>query len=174
VIKGRGREKGFEFERHVSSLFDEWFDVPKKSFWRTVGSGGWVEPGDIAPRLHNDKLIKFPFVVECKFYKKFDLLEIFSSKNPLIKTWWDQLTQAQNKSTIERLGYLPIRLLVFKFNRSLTYVGFSKTDGSLKYRDMLKTIFDQTCIQISYQDVDLVIVPFSVYCKIIDVKQLRD
>lgn len=171
--KAGGREKGFEFERLVSGLFDKWFNVPSKTFWRTPMSGGWEEPGDIAPRLHKGKSIVFPFVVECKFYKKFDLLEIFTSKKPLIKLWWDQVTKSQNQADINTLGYLPIRLLIFKFNRSPIYVGFSLSDSKgLSSIKGFETLLTQDFINLKYLDVNIIIMPFSVYCKCIDVKQL--
>ena len=82
--KGGGKEKGSGFEREVSRLIDVWWEEEKSTFWRTVISGGWVEPGDITPRHRPGKpAIWFPFIIECKCVKKVDVLELLTKKKQI-------------------------------------------------------------------------------------------
>lgn len=130
--KGRGKSKGSGFERAVSKLFDTWWEVPKNTFWRTVNSGGWKEPGDIAPRFrsHEEK-IWWPFIVECKFYKNFSINDVLLGKKTghLLK-WWSQVTKEQLDAllALNRPSLLNVRLLICKYNHGPIFVGISSED----------------------------------------------
>jgi hypothetical protein len=122
--KGNGKSKGNAFERKVAGLLDDWWKVPKNTFWRTVNSGGWRQPGDLAPRiLSGVEPMQFPFVVECKFYHTVDFWEVLKEKKTAkLSVWWKQLNK-------EKLQYSDsnkvCRLLIFKQNFSPICVGFS-------------------------------------------------
>ncbi len=127
--KGGGKRKGSAFERKVAGLLDKWWEVPKNTFWRTVNSGGWQQPGDIAPRIgtadSTGKEIWWPFVVECKHYKSINLWEVIKqNKNGLIMKWWKQVTTDQHKFKEK----IPIRLLIFRENNLPVCVIFSEND----------------------------------------------
>jgi hypothetical protein len=131
--KGGGKSKGSGFERQVSRLVDVWWEEEPNTFWRTVVSGGWVEPGDITPRHRPGKpAIWFPFMIECKCVKGVDVLELLTDKkNPTLLKWWAQVTRerddavAQGRSIAET-----IRLVIFKRNNSPVFVMY-ETDDTL-------------------------------------------
>ncbi len=113
--KGGGKEKGSSFERFISREFDTWWRVPPGTFWRTTNSGGWIEPGDIAPRLRKgQEEIWWPFVVECKFYKSFDILSTLNRGSSIFWTWWKQVLREQIDSS--KVGFL-----IFKKNYGPIY-----------------------------------------------------
>lgn len=173
----RGKSKGSAFERLVAGLLDDWWGVPKKTFWRTTNSGGWVEPGDIAPRQRNGQdPVRFPVVIECKHYRTIDFLDIFKTEkkqDPMLAQWWDQVTtsqqQAQNSQPL--LTYPIIRLLIFRQNNSQIFVGFSTEDGRAEYQEALKRVLLEDCPYLRLQiysktsKQSLFVVPFSVYIK---------
>ena len=117
-----GRTKGSGFERHVAGLIIDAFKeygIQKEDCYRTPLSGGHrfaakSDPGDLlmTPKLQ----ALFPFVVECKFYKKLNWVDLM---NPVglksqFGTWWAQATKAAHE-----LSKPP--LLVFKGNRTDVY-----------------------------------------------------
>ena len=122
--KGGSKSKGNKFERAVARLLDVWWEEPKNTFWRTVNSGGWKQPGDLAPRISpSGEVIKFPFVVECKFYHKIDLWDTLKqTKTARLAVWWKQLSR--EKLQYEKSDRI-CRLLVFKQDFSPICVGFS-------------------------------------------------
>lgn len=124
--KGKGKNKGSSFEREISRAIDKWWKVPSGTFWRTTNSGGWKEPGDIAPRLrqHQEK-VWWPFVVECKFYKQIPFWSLFSknNQNHLLIKWWTQVTKSQKDAIDQgRDENEAVRLLIFKQNNSPVFV----------------------------------------------------
>lgn len=140
---GGGKAKGSQFERDVAHLCDKWWEVEKNTFWRTVSSGGWEEAGDIAPRYRpNTTKVWWPFVLECKFYRKIDLLSILyprvidkSSKKgsnlSLVEKWISQLWEERTKFlrlNQEAKALYCNRLLVFKGNRTPVFVAFCRED----------------------------------------------
>jgi len=128
--KGGGKEKGSGFEREVSRLIDVWWEEEKSTFWRTVISGGWVEPGDITPRHRPGKpAIWFPFIIECKCVKKVDVLELLTKKkNKTLLSWWAQVTREREEAVEQgRLKEELIRLVIFKRNGSPIFVMFEDT-----------------------------------------------
>lgn len=168
---GGGKEKGSQFERIVSGYLDKWWGVLPKTFWRTVASGGWEEPGDIAPRLlPMQGNVDFPIVVECKFYRKIDVFEIVKNpkNDPILVQWWNQVTASQMKA--EKLGRVNlIRLLIFKQNGGPILVGFSFDDGNYHYRNKVRDLSVEH-IEIFWKNQDFrnclfCIMPFSVYIK---------
>jgi hypothetical protein len=127
------KEKGNEFERLVSGLFDDWFQVPKKTFWRTTQSGGWVEPGDIAPRQRDNAKGKiwWPFIVECKHYKDFNFLFLLKPDTKhIIKQWWWKLEEEHQKVLNEN-GVDKVKLLIFRKNNNPVYCAFDPFQISL-------------------------------------------
>lgn len=126
-----GKEKGSSFERWAAAQLDKWWKVPAKTFWRTTNSGGWVEPGDIAPRLRQGATpVIFPFVIECKFYKQINLFNN-RQKKPLINIWWKQVTESQQQAIkASNNTYFPIRLLIMKENNSPCLIAFSLDDSN--------------------------------------------
>lgn len=129
MIKGGGKRKGSAFERTVAKTCDKWWKAKPNTFWRTPLSGGWHVPGDISP-AHHVNSIWWPFVIECKFYKKISLWELLQSKNPLLLKWWSQLCREQLEAQEYKTHSIdkPVRLLVFKFNQSPIYAMYSKDD----------------------------------------------
>ena len=118
--KGGGKRKGSAFERKVAGLLDKWWKVPKNTFWRTVNSGGWKQPGDITSKISEDgTLIKFPFIVECKHYNQIDIWKVLRSNNAKIIDWWKQVTNDQEKVQDKA------RLLIFRQNNSQILVAFN-------------------------------------------------
>jgi len=123
--KGGGHRKGSSFERKVAKLFDLWWEVPKYTFWRTVLSGGWHQPGDISIRTVNGEPIKWPFIVECKHYKTIDFWDVLkSSKNIKLFKWWNQVTIDQRKVSVP----YPIRLLIVHANNTPIIVIFDEQE----------------------------------------------
>jgi hypothetical protein len=128
----RGKAKGSGFEREISRWIDKWWNVPNGTFWRTTNSGGWKEPGDIAPRLRQGQPpVWFPFVIECKFYRTIEFWNLFNPNvrhNKLVE-WWAQVTESQKQSiTATRSKKECIRLLIFKENASPVFVAFDGAD----------------------------------------------
>ena len=102
---GRGRIKGSSFERTIAKQLKAWWG--EGSWARTPLSGGWAKGSAFSVRGDIVTTAKdFPFVVECKHYKKFPLMAAWVGKGPFW-TWWKQaLNQAEKLSP----------LLVFKAN----------------------------------------------------------
>lgn len=128
------KEKGSRFERAVSHIIDNWWDVKDKTFWRSENSGGLDQPGDIAPRIMPDQdTPRFPFIIECKHYEKVNLFEVFNKETktgPKFIKWWKQLTEAQAKAVLE-LGYpesQALRLLIFRYNNSKIMCAFDTNE----------------------------------------------
>lgn len=142
--KGKGKNKGNAFERDVSLLLAEWWDVPKGTFWRSKISGGSNEPGDITPRVLevNDKPLNWPFVIECKHYKDIKFSQLLTAsklkEGGRILSWWQQLTDDQ-------INTLSIRLLIFKGNNTPIYVAFCILDFPRRAKEKSLFISD-TCI----------------------------
>lgn len=120
---GGGRIKGSVFERKVAGLIVEAFSefgICKTDCYRTPLSGGHFaaskkDPGDI---LMSPKLQKlFPFVIECKSYKKLQwdrmILSHQGVRGIMVK-WWKQARKAALKT-----GGLP--MVVFKQNNGLIW-----------------------------------------------------
>ncbi len=130
--KIKGKSKGNSFERTVSRLLDDWWEEPRNTFWRTVLSGGWKEPGDISPRFRpNQNKLFWPFIVECKFYKKFSIEDILIGKKTAhLAQWWKQLTKEQHDAIEihKRNAHLSIRLLICKYNHGPILVGITQQD----------------------------------------------
>ena len=170
--KGGGKQKGNAYERYISRIFDAWWEEEPHTFWRTTNSGAWGpwEVGDISPRAKRDRFIWFPFVVECKFHRNIDVLELLESsrKGRLLQKWWDQISEAQT----EAVGYGRnpmecLRLLVMKRNRSQDYVAYRPEELA-----HIATI--TTGIIINVKDLHLQIVPYSDFVKTFSKKIICD
>ena len=126
--KGGGRNKGNAFERHVASLIlkaavktDK--TLRKRHCYRTPGSGGHrydknKYPGDLVIRARLLKI--FPFVVECKNYRK---IEHQNFHSPQSEKWkeiqWLKQVLRESKHHKRR-----IPLLVFKANNRPIWCAF--------------------------------------------------
>jgi len=108
--------------------------VPKSTFWRTASSGGWNEPGDVTPRHRGfQEQVWFPFITECKNYKKMDLLgEILKdNKSSKIRAWWKQCFDEQIKA--QMLGYnfsIIKKLLIIKLDNCPIYTVYDPIELS--------------------------------------------
>jgi len=143
--KGASKRKGSGFERTVARLCDKWWNEPDGTFWRTVNSGGWKEPGDIAPRLRQNKdKVWWPCVLECKFVKDVDLLELLEGKkHKLVLDWWKQVTEEQMEAVKQGRDIKEcIRLVVFKRNRGDIYVIYSLYELGLLVSSKSISYFD--------------------------------
>jgi len=130
--RGSGKGKGSQFERDVSLLLDEWWNVPKNTFWRTPNSGGWSEPGDISPRhsQNNDEKVFFPFIVECKFYKTIDFWELLKANKtqPLFLQWLDQIRREKKQAIDAGRSDKLVSLLIFKQNGGPICVAYDEME----------------------------------------------
>ena len=125
---GRGKSKGSGFERDCARACDVWWKVESGTFWRTTNSGGWKEPGDIAPRLRQSKPATWwPFVMECKFYKAIEIWQLADPKikHAKLREWWQQVLRERDQALASgRSTKEVIPLLVFKQNASQKFVMF--------------------------------------------------
>ena len=101
--KGGGKAKGAEFERHVCKTLS--LAITKGDsdalFWRSAMSGGRAtiqakddiknkaQAGDISPIAKEGIVFADKFMIECKFYKDFNLHQIFlgNRKNKVLQFW---------------------------------------------------------------------------------------
>lgn len=158
--KGGGKAKGSAFERKIARAIDSWWEVASGTFWRSVNSGGWKEPGDIAPR----NAVEFPFVIECKFYKSVNPLDIFKPNmgSSHLRTWMVQLNREieHARATKKQPSLRPTDgLLIFKYNGSPTFVAFSLKTNSFAYSHdseikspFITVVFDDSYIGIALLD----------------------
>lgn len=95
---GGGKPKGGKFEHITADKIQKAFEhkgVKEGDVYRTKNSGaGKKQKGDIGLSSHAVRY--FPFTVECKHYKKFNLNHLFHpyiemSSKWLFKQWWSQL-----------------------------------------------------------------------------------
>lgn len=95
------KKKGNSFELVAAKFLRNWTG---EDFQRTPGSGGlrWLEAARIAGDVVSPVNSEFPFVVECKSYKDFEL-KVNLRKDSKIYTFW-----AQVKADSERAGKEPI------------------------------------------------------------------
>lgn len=171
--RSRGKSKGNSFERAVSKLFDTWWGVPKNTFWRTVLSGGWVEPGDIAPRARvGEGVVWWPFIVECKFYKSFSVLDALEgNKTAHLLKWWKQLTFERENAirTTARSSENCIRLLICKRNHGSILVGISNED--LNWSDTSSLCFPR--VELSYDETSFILCRWEDFSKIYNQHVIR-
>jgi hypothetical protein len=89
------RKKGNSFERNIAKLLSKWSNL---NFKRTPLSGGWAKTGDITPISPID-MVSFPFNIEIKKYKHWDLNQILTTNFKCkIYKWWDQCINDAIKS----------------------------------------------------------------------------
>lgn len=118
------RAKGARVETQIRDVLRTWTGLP----WERVPGSGALDPkhqlkGDLyVPGVHNY------FCVEAKGYAEDHLTsKLLTGKNPqLIEFWKQAVRQAQ------QVGKQP--LLVFKFDRSKTFVAFQNMPTSDTYR----------------------------------------
>jgi len=122
---GQGHAKGSAAEVEVAGLCDKWYNLPKKTFWRTHASGAMPdEPGDIYSR-QTHLTGPLPWMIEVKHIRSYDLLmDVVNHRfpHPQLYGWLAEMTW-QQQDYIKRYEKVPgipprrcIRLLVFKRN----------------------------------------------------------
>jgi hypothetical protein len=123
---GRGKAKGSAFERNICKDISSAFKVEVQEVYRSINSGGHKDAfGDISMSAALAK--KFPFSIECKFWKNVNLHDLFLpwAKMPKPKNrfryWWTQCVRDAAKC-----GRTP--LLVFKANNATVLVAVVMKD----------------------------------------------
>ena len=134
-----GRRKGAKFENELCRLLSIWWfpdrhydkayisELPFRRRFTTSSplSGEWEGKGDV---LHNYEVVGFPFCVEAKNHKGWELDGAFYVKKWKIYQWWEQCEEQADK-----MGLLP--LLIFTRNQRPIYAMYYKEiDGCLKER----------------------------------------
>jgi len=103
VRRGRGREKGGEFELYVCKQLSRWLGSERVIFWKSAGSGsvatvtkGLVpQYGDITSTHPDGIKLLSVVVISCKWYRQIDLLGHFDRKQSqkLLHAWWQEVLQ---------------------------------------------------------------------------------
>ncbi len=171
--KTNSKRKGSSFEREQARILSLWVSKNKDKdlLWRSHSSGGRASIGKIHGAQHGDiALAKYSgtgsrsakdllktFCIECKSYKKFDLLSAFCNKNHELWKWWEQVSEEASKSKtlpfliVKRSGmdpvvFLPRELGAFFENKN--FIIFPKAVMVLQ-KDLLSTswqvFFRETC-----------------------------
>lgn len=104
---GGGKSKGSGWERNVCRELSLWISEGERDdiFWRSAMSGGRAtiglregidrksQHGDIsAIAAAGEKLLEH-FILECKFYKDFEIFKGMVKDNGLLFSFWDHLKQ---------------------------------------------------------------------------------
>jgi hypothetical protein len=183
VKRNKGKSKGSSNERVVATMLDDWWKVPRGTFRRTHHQGSWWKHADVYST--NLRLTDhFPFIIETKFYKKYDLLKsiIDRAKNKdrdLFQKWWNQCFK-QYESCLEDLykfegkdSFLPLfPLLIFTMNFNPYYVAsYRHMFESLKMSDYYDKTTDELFAPyleislLSYEDT-IVVMSFDKFSKL--------
>ena len=148
---GGGSAKGKAFERHVAHMIIDAFasfGITKQDCYRTPLSGGHFaaskeEPSDLvlSPKLR--KL--FPYVIECKSYRKLDWHKLLvPGPKGHWQEWWDQVNKAAEGGAHDAriAGIFSKPLLVFRQNRSPVFAMLRWREGSFP-NQRLRTLMEQ-------------------------------
>lgn len=145
----KSKRKGNTGERAVAKLLSNWWG---SEFTRTPSSGGfatqkfrenWNAIGDVVTPAD------FPFVVEVKNVKSWNLSDLLTSKVSILTKYWKQVN--------DEVGDLPkYPMLVFKKNRSEWFV---MIDMAVWYDYGLRALND-TYMTIRNDDMDVVVMPW--------------
>jgi len=110
------RQKGASFERKICEIFTK---HTGKKFNRTPGSGAFsTQTGD--KRLAGDIYCidaEFPWVIECKKYKDYDLEDIVKGKSTGILAWLSQL-----EAYCEKVGKPGMLIISKNYGKPLLFV----------------------------------------------------
>lgn len=122
------KQKGATWERFVVKTLSEWSGIPMR---RTFGSGANKEAfiqahelGDIRPK-DPDNFTRFPFIVECKFYKSLPY-HLLNHPNgcATVDEWIDQALSDFNRAVAANVGRkLILPMIVMKTNQVSPWVG---------------------------------------------------
>ena len=151
---GGGSAKGKAFERHVAHMIiDDFasFGITKQDCYRTPLSGGHFaaskeEPSDLvlSPKLR--KL--FPYVIECKSYRKLDWHKLLvPGPKGHWQEWWDQVNKAAEGGAHDARE----PLLVFRQNRSPVF-------ALLRFRNLIRVTPNQRLRTLMEKGDDVIVV----------------
>ena len=105
----KNKQHGKYFENKIAEQFRTALNLSKHECYRSSFSGArsTVEFGDIT---FSDP-VKYPFIIECKYYQSMKLDDFFPECKSYIKEWIKQLLQEKSRY-IESFKKHPITLLV--------------------------------------------------------------
>lgn len=139
--KGGGKGKGGNYERDTCRALSKWIEADEVVFWRSASSGArttqLAKKGETASNMGGDLVaigdegawLTNYFSIECKSYADFQFDHFFTAKpsKSNIVGWWEQAC-----SDAKRDGKRPC--MIFKKNRSPSYIAFSLEDFNSKIR----------------------------------------
>jgi hypothetical protein len=145
----RSKQKGAQFERDVCRVFSLWVSKGQREdcFWRSAMSGGRAtlkarkgladkaqsQCGDLSSIHPLGELLLRIFLVECKFYKNFELqLVAFGKRGKMLPIWEKVKKEAK---TFKRLP-----LLVAKQNAQPTLIGVNRLGYELLVLGIKNTV----------------------------------
>lgn len=144
------RQKGNGFERDVVNLFRERFNFEKHECYRTPLSGGHACMMRADVSLTGKAMHLFPFAVECKFYKGWNVGEMASPMTKLVAGWHTQCVSGavHSKKTCNH-EFIP--LLICKGNNRVPWAFICTTLCTPKNTEELGNALVQTDEQIHYK-----------------------
>lgn len=126
--KGGGREKGSRAERDLAKKFAKWWG---SEFHRSPGSGAFATRGFKSKNVSMEGDIitedmSFPFTVESKSYKTWNLESILGAdQKSVFHGWWDQ--------ALRQTPTWKVPLLIMKKNGSRYYAVLPTSETSGKF-----------------------------------------
>lgn len=165
MIAGQGKSKGTAFERGVCAKLSLWItDGQRKDcLWRSAISGGRatrrrqkgeevaVQLGDICAVDPLGHALTDIFFVECKHYKKLDIVSFLLSNTGVLAKFWSKA-----KDEAEKYDKHP--MLIAKQNNFPTFVLLRRSRSALGAKIRADLYYPQECTLILLDD--LLIVPF--------------
>ena len=141
-----GKKKGSAFERRICRLLSEWWSGGKSRdvFWR-IGSSGSVSSRAGSKQMAGDivqvdmNYLEFPFLVECKHVKTYDLYNLFEKERKAnqIMSWIEQCERDAKRAN-------KIPMLVMKRNYFDALVMIEKVNSSyIKQNDFYKYLLTE-------------------------------
>ena len=172
---GGGKSKGSAFERTICRSLTQWISGEEKPelFWRTAGSGAAatvdMRKGKKAS-MHGDIMSIDPlsawltdvFYIECKSYKKLDILSLFVKKGTLYQ-FWQKLDEESKKAE-------KIPMLIFKWNASQVYLAMPAAMLDGLPLDLLEFMV----LNIKTFNYDIAVFDFSMFIQEVDCKTLQN
>lgn len=119
-----GKKKGSRFERKIARELSLWLTdgSDDTQLIRSKQSGGWSRKkgnqfGDLAPNGSRGQLLRSVFVIECKAREDFKFQHIWSSLEPGLYAWWNQVVSESSEVDA-------VPMLVYSKNYAPNLVGF--------------------------------------------------
>lgn len=163
------REKGKEFERIVARGLSKWWGVPfvriPNSGW---GHGG--QRGDIMIKQGHTPKYPFPWTVECKSVKGWDLFQLMLEKSLISKMWLqayeEGIFMSNNPMLVIRLfgrevyafiesdnevlrAFKKAKLPFFRFNQfNSERTGFKKTLVIVRFDELIQSVSSEAVSKI--------------------------